>query len=48
MLDFQLAIMAFPTGSTLATQASEAREVSKEMEVNSREVDININTETKK
>lgn len=48
MLDFQLATMAFPTGSTLATQASEAWEGSKEMEINFCGVDINVNTETQK
>ncbi len=33
MLDFQLATGALPIGSTFATQASEAREVEEEMEI---------------
>jgi hypothetical protein len=46
MLDFQPTTMAFPIGSILATQANEAQEVSKEMEINSHKTDINISIET--
>jgi hypothetical protein len=44
MLDFQLVTMAFLTRSTLARQANEAQEVNKEMEINSRRANINVNT----
>jgi hypothetical protein len=46
MLDFQLVTMAFLIGSTLATQASEAQEVNKEMEINSRGANTNVSTNT--
>jgi hypothetical protein len=38
MPDFQLAIVAFPTRSTFATQINEAWEVGEEMEIDSRGV----------
>jgi hypothetical protein len=46
IIDFQPATMAFLTRSTLATQASKAREVGEEMEINYRIVDIDIGTRT--
>lgn len=43
MLDFQPLTMTFLTESTLATQASEAREMGEEMEIDFHIMNIDVN-----